>query len=43
MHTKPGFNDSECPLYRLFWRKDAAGKSVITEVQVMAGERLRGG
>ncbi len=42
MHTKPGFNDSESPLYRLFWRKDAAGKSVITEVQFMAGERLRG-
>ncbi len=40
-NAKPGFNDSESPLYRLFARKDARGRSVISEVQFAAGEKLR--
>jgi Domain of unknown function (DUF6456) len=35
------FNESESPLYRLFCRKDARGKSTISEVQFAAGEKLR--
>jgi hypothetical protein len=37
----PAFNENESPLYRLFSRKDAHGKPVISEFQFAAGERLR--
>ncbi len=37
----PAFNENESPLYRLFCRKNAQGKSVISEFQFAAGERLR--
>ncbi len=37
----PTMNESESPLYRLFSRKDARGKAAITEVQFVAGEKLR--
>jgi Domain of unknown function (DUF6456) len=37
----PDFNERENPLYRLFHRKDASGKSFLSEPQYAAGERLR--
>jgi hypothetical protein len=37
----PAFNENESPLYRLFCRKDSKGRSVISEFQFAAGERLR--
>jgi hypothetical protein len=37
----PAFNEKESPLYRLFCRKNTAGKSMISEFQFAAGERLR--
>ncbi len=37
----PAFNENESPLYRLFRRKNSAGKSAISEFQYAAGERLR--
>ena len=37
----PTFNENESPLYRLFNRKDSSGKSIISEFQFAAGERLR--
>ena len=37
----PRFNESESPIYRLFSRKDSNGRSMITEFQFAAGERLR--
>ena len=37
----PVFNENESPLYRLFCRKNSAGRSVISEFQFAAGERLR--
>ena len=37
----PAFNENESPLYRLFCRKNSVGKSVISEFQFAAGERLR--
>jgi hypothetical protein len=37
----PILNENESPLYRLFIRKDARGKSLISEIQFAAGERLR--
>ena len=40
--AEPAFNESESPLYRLYFRKDRKGKSTITEFQFIAGERLRG-
>lgn len=36
---QPTFNEN--PLYRLYVRKDAGGKSLISEFQFAAGERLR--
>jgi Domain of unknown function (DUF6456) len=36
-----GFNESESPLYRLYFRKAANSKSAISEVQFVAGEKLR--
>ena len=42
-HSEPApiFNESESPLYRLYFRKDSKGKSIISEFQFAAGERLR--
>ena len=37
----PAFNENESPLFRLFSRKDSHGKSLISEFQFAAGERLR--
>ena len=37
----PAFNENESPLYRLFLRKDSTGRSVLSEFQFAAGERLR--
>ena len=37
----PAFNENESPIYRLFCRKDPKGRSVISEFQFAAGERLR--
>jgi hypothetical protein len=39
--SAPAFNENESPLYRLSCRKNAQGKSVISEFQFAAGERLR--
>ena len=35
------FNESESPLYRLHFRKTANGTSAISQVQFVAGEKLR--
>jgi len=42
-HSEPApiFNENESPLYRLYFRKDSKGKSIISEFQFAAGERLR--
>ena len=42
-HSEPApiFNENESPLYRLFFRRDSKGKSIISEFQFAAGERLR--
>ena len=37
----PAFNENESPLYRLFSRRDSSGRSMISEFQFAAGERLR--
>lgn len=39
--SRPAINPDESPLYRLFRRKDPSGKSLISEFQFAAGERLR--
>ena len=39
--TGPAINPDESPLCRLFRRKDPSGKSLISEFQFAAGERLR--
>ena len=39
--STPAFNKNENPLYRLLCRKNSAGRSVISELQFAAGERLR--
>lgn len=39
--ASPAVNDGESPLCRLFRRKDPSGKSLISEFQFAAGERLR--
>jgi hypothetical protein len=38
----PSFNDSESPVMRLFLRKDAKGKSFLSQSQFHAAEKLRG-
>jgi len=37
----PTFNENESPLYRLFCRRNSAGRPLISEFQFAAGERLR--
>jgi Domain of unknown function (DUF6456) len=37
----PNFNERENPLYWLFHRKNAKGKTFLNEQQYLAGERLR--
>ena len=37
----PAFNDAESPLSWLRTRKDKAGRPLISDVQYLAGERLR--
>ena len=37
----PALNENESPLYRLFCRKNSMGKSMISEFQFAAGDRLR--
>ena len=39
--TKPGFNAAESPLSWLRTRRDKAGRPLISDVQFLAGERLR--
>jgi hypothetical protein len=39
--SKPGFNAGESPLSWLRTRKDKAGQPLISDVQFLAGERLR--
>ena len=39
--VKPGFNEAESPLSWLRTRKDKAGQPLISDVQFLAGERLR--
>jgi hypothetical protein len=42
LSSLPSFNDSESPVMRLFMRKDAKGKSFLTQSQFHAAEKLRG-
>ena len=39
--ARPAFNDAESPLTWLRTRRDRSGKSLISESQYLAGERLR--